>query len=61
MQQTITIPTEDPIEAAVTKINLEKLAKNLSIDNLKFLAELSTSPNINKKLSEKKTLIKMYL
>ncbi len=49
------------MKVSAYKVALEKLAKNVSIDNLKFLAELSEKPNVNEKLQAKKGMIKTFL
>ncbi len=50
-----------PAKAFNIKADLEKLAENISSDNLSYLASLSQKPDINKKLETKKTLINLYL
>lgn len=37
--------------------SVQELVKNLSVDNLKLLAEKSRKPNINKKIQQYKNLI----
>ena len=37
--------------------SLQELAKNLSVENLKLLAEKSKKPNINKKIQKYKYMI----
>jgi len=59
MQATIDIPG-DSLEATLKRMALEKLAKNVSKENLQFLAELSEKPNANDKLSKKKILIQTF-
>lgn len=61
MDVTISTPENDLIKASAYKMALEKLAKNISIDNLKFLAEVSEKPNVNVKLEKKKAMIKAFL
>jgi hypothetical protein len=59
--QSINTYRDSIIEQVNLKIALEKLAKNLSTENILFLASLSEKPNINKKLENNKTLIKTSL
>lgn len=54
-------PTEDMMQHAQYEVALKKIAKNISLDNIKFLAELSERPNINEKLETKKPLIKTFV
>lgn len=61
MDITIKTPETDLLKIGSTKTALEKLAKNVSLENLKFLAELSEKPNINAKLEAKKGMIKTFL
>lgn len=61
MQTTIEIPNTTSLESISIKMALEKLAKNISKDNLIFLAELSEKKDINQKISSKKTLLKTLI
>lgn len=61
MDITISTPINDNLKVASAKIAMEKLAKNLNIENLQFLAEMSEKPNVNAKLQSKKGLIKTFL
>lgn len=61
MDITIKTPENDLLKVGSLKTALEKLANNVSLDNLKFLAELSEKPNINAKLESKKGMIKTFL
>ncbi len=61
MTVTIEIPESDPMTATSKKIALDKLAKNITKENLMFLAELSEKPNVNAKLESKKAMIKTFL
>jgi len=49
-----------PLEKTVIESYLTKLADNVTKDNLAFLAELSTKPDVNKRLESKKQLIKTF-
>lgn len=57
----IELNSSNPTEVAITKIALQKLAKNITPMNLQFLAELSEKPKVNEKLHAKKTAIRTFL
>lgn len=61
MEVTIVTPEQDIMKASTYKVALEKLAKNITIENLKFLAELSEKPKVNEKLKAKQGMIKAFL
>ncbi len=52
MTVTIELNTTNPLEAASTKIALEKIAKNFDASNINKVAELSSIPNANKKIQD---------
>ena len=58
MQITIDLPNISALDSIRTKLAIEKLAKNITSENLAFLAELSDKKDINKKIQSKKMLIK---
>ena len=60
MQATIEINATNSMDGVAIKMALEKLAKNISKDNLTFLAKLSEKPNINAKIESKKTIIQTH-
>ncbi len=55
------LPTTNAAEVAITRIALQKLAKNITPMNLQFLAELSEKPKVNEKLHAKKGTIRTFL
>lgn len=61
MQVTIEINANNTLEMLTIKAAMEKLAKNMSKENILFLAELSDKKDVNKKLESKKLLIKSFL
>lgn len=61
MQATIEINATNSMDGVAIKMALEKLAKNISKDNLTFLAKLSEKPNINAKIESKKTIIQTLI
>lgn len=58
---TIEIPEKTSLEAIKAEISLRKLAKNITVENLFFLAELSEKKNINEKIQSKKLIIKSLI
>jgi len=63
MDVSISIPANGPSEMVIKKIALEKLAKNFSVENLQYIAELSEKPNANGKFDslKKNPLVKSLL
>jgi hypothetical protein len=58
MTFTIDLPNASPLDAIKTKLAIEKLAINITAENLAFLADLSDKKDINKKIQSKKMIIK---
>jgi len=52
MQVTIEINGNNPLEAAGTKMAIEKIAKNFDSKNLKKIAELSEIKDANSKIEK---------
>lgn len=61
MEVTINTQANDATEMMTIKKSLQTLAKNVTKENLKFLAELSEKPGINEKLQENKGKINFFL
>lgn len=60
MQITIEVPGTET-DAIVLQTAIQTIAKNLNKGNIQFIADLSRKTDINKKLENKKTLIKSYI
>lgn len=58
---TIEIEVQDIAKAEQVRQCLQKLSDKLTMDNLKFIAELADKPKVNEKLAKNKTLIKAAL
>lgn len=58
----INVPdTLTQVEQMAVKRHIEKLAMNLSKDNLAFLAEMSERKDVNQKIANKSGLIRTFL
>ena len=61
MEITIKTKATNNIEKSTYLVNLQKIADNLTRENIAFIAELSEKKDINKKLVDKKILIKSFV
>ena len=58
---TIEIEVQDIAKAEQVRQCLQKLSDKLTMDNLKFIAELADKPKVNEKIQSKKLIIKSAL
>ncbi len=58
---TIEIDIQNTAKAEHTRQYLQKIADKITIENLKFLAELADKPQVNEKLQKNKMVIKVAL
>ena len=61
MEVTLSTKADGEIKKAAYKKHLQKLADNITLENLAFLAELSEKKGVNESLVKNKSKIKFFL